>query len=163
LNYFAITRSSGPAVIAATESVNAKATTSNTSLPSTATTTLVFSSKSWDTHNAYSTSTGQYTIPVSGKYQIAGAFHTGTTGSLTVSQEITLIANQSGSASNTSAVGRFTAQSTSAVDASASGSTLFSCLAGDLIWLTVYNGTGNTITLSNTATDNFITITRIGN
>lgn len=68
-NFFMVERLSGPAVVAATESVNARYTTSTSSISSSAT-AVKFTTKSFDSHNAYSTSTGLYTVPVSGKYQI---------------------------------------------------------------------------------------------
>jgi len=158
-----IQRLSGPAVVAATESVNAKATTSNTAVTTGATTTVVFSASVFDSHNQYSTSTGKYTIPVSGKYKISGAIYSSNSGTLAVSQEMRLIANQSGSVSTTATVGRLSAQGTNAIGMGISGSSLFNCLAGDQLWFTFYNGTGNTITLNNAAADNFICIERIGN
>ncbi|CAN5950512.1 unnamed protein product [Sphagnum jensenii] len=73
---FSVTRVSGPAVVAATESVNGRyhgVTATITSSLSTAT----YSTKDFDSHNAYSS--GTLTIPVSGKYQInAGLSITGT-------------------------------------------------------------------------------------
>lgn len=160
---FSLTRVSGPSAIAASESITAKATTSSTAITTGATTVVVFSSVAFDTHNQYSTSTGKYTVPVSGKYQISGAIYSSSTGGLAVSQEMRLIANQSGSVSTTSIVDRLSAQGTSGFGMGISGSTLFNCLAGDQIWFTFFNGTGNTITLNNAAADNFICIERIGN
>jgi len=69
-----IMRVSGPAVVTATESVSAFYTTANTtpisgSLAS-GTAVVAYTSKVKDTHNAYNTTTGVYTIPVSGSYSI---------------------------------------------------------------------------------------------
>ena len=70
-NYFTISRVCGPAVIAATESVNAKYYMSaNTSV--TANTQFNFDTKVFDSHNATTTGSGtwKYTAPVSGTYNI---------------------------------------------------------------------------------------------
>lgn len=63
-------RLSGPSAIAATESVNARLSGD----PASATTTnpIIFPTADYDTHGAYNVSTGLYTVPVSGKYQVSG-------------------------------------------------------------------------------------------
>jgi len=67
-----IFRLSGPSVIAATESVNAKYYSCTSSISSTLG-TMTYATKVFDSHNAYSG--GIYTLPVSGKFQInAGIF-----------------------------------------------------------------------------------------
>jgi len=68
-----IKRLSGPATIAASESVGFKATVTTTSIPSGATQPMVFSNVVYSTHGAYSASTGVFKAPVSGKYQCNGA------------------------------------------------------------------------------------------
>jgi len=68
--YFEMERVSGPSVIAATESVNMRYHASTTTVTGTAG-AVTFSTKDYDTHNAYSGST--YTVPVSGKYQVNSA------------------------------------------------------------------------------------------
>lgn len=162
-SYVKIERLSGPSVIAASESINAKATTSSTAITSLATTTIVFSASVFDSHGCYSTSTGKYTVPISGKYVISGAVYSNNGGTNGASTEFRLIANQSGSVSTTSIVGRHVVQTTSLTGVQLSGSTIFNCLAGDQIWFTVFNGGVSTITLSTSGADNFICIERIGN
>jgi len=137
--------------------IAAKATTSNTSIATTATTNVIFSASVYDTNAGYSTSTGKYTVPITGYWKVTGIVTTQNTGTMTVSQQIKLTANQSGSVSTTSTLGEFSAQTTSAVGAFPNGSTTFYAQAGDLLWLTVTNGTGNTITLDNTSTNNYVT------
>jgi hypothetical protein len=162
-NYFQIERVSGPATIAASESVNAKATAASTSLPSGSTTNIVFSTVEFDTHGSYNNSTGIYTVPVSGKYAISGVVYSTSSGGLTITQEVRLIANQTGSTSRSQVINRFVAASTSAQQVSISGDTVFNCIAGDQIRLTVFNGTGNTITLNGGSNDNLFMIERLGN
>lgn len=68
-----ISRLSGPATIAASESVGFKATVTTTSIPSGTTQPMVFSNVVYSTHGAYNASTGVFKAPVSGKYQCNGA------------------------------------------------------------------------------------------
>jgi hypothetical protein len=58
--------------------VNAKYSLNATiGIPTTTITTVLFDTKSYDTHSAYNTSTGIYTVPVSGKYSVSASFFTG--------------------------------------------------------------------------------------
>jgi hypothetical protein len=66
--YFQVQRLSGPSIIAATESVNGKYVNSSSAI-TTSFGTVIYSTKVYDTHNAYNASTGTLTVPVSGKYQ----------------------------------------------------------------------------------------------
>jgi hypothetical protein len=71
-SWFSIQRVTGPAVIAATESVNASYSASGTqSINNNSSTAVsILTSKNWDSHNAFNTANGTYTAPVSGKYQM---------------------------------------------------------------------------------------------
>lgn len=72
-SWVSINRLSGPSVIAATESVNMSYfNTAGTSIANTGDNNVPFATKAFDSHNAYNTSTGIYTIPVSGKYSVTG-------------------------------------------------------------------------------------------
>ncbi len=64
-----IYRLSGPSVIAASETVAARYGDISNSI-GTGATTAFYSTKVYDTHNAYNTTTGVYTVPVSGKYRV---------------------------------------------------------------------------------------------
>lgn len=57
----------GPAQIAASESVSFSSNTSTTAASTS--TPFIYTVKDHDTHNAYSTVTGKFTAPISGKYQ----------------------------------------------------------------------------------------------
>jgi hypothetical protein len=52
---------------------------SGTTIANDSTTTIKYDSKSYDTHNAYNTSTGVFTVPKAGKYLICAAYHLNTT------------------------------------------------------------------------------------
>jgi len=70
--YGGFSRKSGPSVIAATESVNCKYTLSG-NLAVGAGGVIIFNTKVYDSHNAFSTSTGKFTAPVSGTYRVSTA------------------------------------------------------------------------------------------
>lgn len=79
-NYLSIQRISGPAQIAASESVSALYTGAPpTGSIGSAENLITFGTKVKDSHSAYNTSTGEYTIPVSGVYSISAAFRAVTT------------------------------------------------------------------------------------
>ena len=61
-----IERISGPSAIAASESVSFSANTSTTAATTSA--PFIYTVKEHDSHGAYSTSTGKFTAPISGKY-----------------------------------------------------------------------------------------------
>lgn len=65
---FSLNRLSGPAVVTATESVNARIGGTATSVTS-GTPTVVFTTTTFDSHNAYLS--GTYTFPVSGKFRFS--------------------------------------------------------------------------------------------
>ncbi len=68
-NWVTFERLSGPAVISATESVNARYTnTAGTSIANSGDVVVPFATKDYDSHNAFVTDT--YTVPVSGTYQV---------------------------------------------------------------------------------------------
>ncbi len=152
-----INRVCGPSVIAATESVNARYFSSTTSI-SGSLATIVYATKGFDSHNAYNNSTGIYTCPVSGKYQVNSGI--ATAGTIALNNALDMQVQQSGSSSQISE---------SLVDAAGAVSNLgtsvsdtFYCLAGDTIKVQVSSGaTLPTIVSSNNK--NFFSITRVGN
>lgn len=85
--YMQITRVSGPSQIAATESVNASYTSTNGAAIGTSYSALAFNVKNYDSHGAYNPSTGSYTCPVSGKYEVSSIITTASV-TLTTAQQI---------------------------------------------------------------------------
>lgn len=159
-NFFVVERLSGPAVVAATESVNASYdTAAGQSIPTNSATTVVFGSKNYDSHNAMNASTGVYTVPVSGKYQVMGGIYTSTSITATATDcQLQCIHNGGlNLATNNPKSG------TTAAPLSVSGSFLLSCSAGDTISLSVLQTTGSAQTLLSSAPYNFFNILRVGN
>lgn len=74
-NYFMIERLSGPSAIAASETVNAIANCSTgQSIPNGAYTPIIFNNIERNTHGAYNSSNGTFTVPVSGLYRVSGSY-----------------------------------------------------------------------------------------
>lgn len=64
-------RLSGPSAIAASETVKIRATTSaGQSIANAATPTIIFGTKTYDSHGTFNSSTGIFTAPVSGNYSV---------------------------------------------------------------------------------------------
>lgn len=153
-SYLSIARLSGPAVIAATDSVNAAYTGTATSLTNNTTITIVYSTKVKDTHNAYSA--GTYTIPVSGQYLI-NASMTIVDAAAVVARVISIkrLGTTIGYAEWDNAAAT---NSTKTLGAFAS----YPCNAGDTITVTGLQNTGGNITPNNDTGTQF-SIIRVGN
>jgi hypothetical protein len=102
VNALSINRLSGPSVIAATESVNARYN-QPTNVSVTASSAFAYSTKNFDTHSAYNTSTGIYTVPVSGKYQVIARLFIGANQYLNVFVNGTAMSQGDSSGSTTAA------------------------------------------------------------
>jgi hypothetical protein len=78
--FFHIAKRSSPQTVLETETVAARYTSnSGQTFNATTNTTILFDNLVKDTHNSYNTSTGVYTVPVSGFYQINAKFGTNST------------------------------------------------------------------------------------
>lgn len=75
LNNFSVSRKSGPAQIAASESVSFLANTSTTAATTSA--PFIYSTVESNSHGAYSSSTGKFTAPMSGVYHFDAVNYTG--------------------------------------------------------------------------------------
>lgn len=155
-NYFTVERLSGPSVIAATESVNARYNTSSTSI-TTGGNTVVYTSKTYDSHNAYNTSTGAYTCPVSGKYSISAAIQFV---GFTLATNAVIVLNIIKNGSSYSQISQ-TAGSGSSLNWQTWGSDTVQCNAGDVITLAASNSSGTEALVGNA--NNYFAIERVGN
>lgn len=159
-NNLSIFRLSGPAVIAATETVAAIyfVTSASTTIPNITATNIPNLTKTLDTHNAMNTSTATYTAPVSGTYsfsvQLDIAGFTINTG------EIGIQINKNGSVytQNYSSIGAATQEGHIITG-------LVHMLAGDTLNAQYYQSNGGARTLSDATGGggNFFHISRIGN
>jgi len=141
---FAIFRLSGPAVVQATETVAAslQLSTSTAAIANSTDTKIPFDVKIFDTHNAFSTSTNSYTVPVTGTYHIHGAYlWKGTTS--TADYRTTLNKNSS--------LLRAQYQPSKSGTANLAHGVTFDYLeklnAGDVIYVTCYQSTGGALAI----------------
>lgn len=148
-----IMRLSGPAVIAATESVNARYFASATAITGSLA-TVVWTTKDFDSHNAMAS--GLYTIPVSGKYEVN--LNVQVTGTIALNSAIDAQLQK-----NTVAISEFQSYAGGAMTAqNAQLSDIISCNAGDVIRLQLSSSaTLPVIAASNTKV--FFSISRVGN
>jgi hypothetical protein len=162
LNSISINRLSGPAVIAATESVNCYYSGTTGQTIGTSAAAIIYNTKGYDSHTAFNTSTGKYTVPVSGKYRVTGAIQISAT-TATVGSNVYLSLGQNATAEQTD-ISQFSYQTTSSVPGRINGSIEVNCLAGDTIYLSVLRDSGVTsTTLGTGSAGSFIAISRIGN
>lgn len=153
VNYISIHRLSGPSVIAATESVNARYFASSTAL-SGSLATIVYSSKDFDSHGAYSA--GTFTVPVSGKYQVIAAIALASV-TVTVGNSTDIQIQKNGTA-----ISEVTYSDAASSSPQPFISDIINCLAGDTLRVQVSSSTTSpSITASNSR--NYLSIARVGN
>ncbi len=145
-----------------TRVVAARYTSSTTAVTTGATSTVIFPTIDFDTHGAYNSSTGVFTVPISGKYRVSSSIYSSSTGTLVVTQEFFTNAKLTGSASKSPRTGEWVAQATTAQALGiAGGAVILNCQAGDSLVLEFQNGGNNTITMDGNANRNWITIERL--
>ena len=157
VNFFMVERLSGPAVVAATESVNMNYTTSSALTIGTTLTTLALGTKNFDSHNAYNTTTGVYTVPVSGKYRVSATVTTAAV-NLTTAQIFSAQLQKNGTGFITTQIPGNGASSISYCN---DVSQTVSCNTGDTISLAALANTATTTYASSGAT--VLSLERIGN
>lgn len=156
-----IKRLSGPAQIAASESVNCRYTTSAGQVIATGAGSVVdFGTKDYDTHGAVTTGASwKFTAPISGKYSVkAMVYYEGT--SWTVADK-TINLRKNGSLNQYLTVETPDAGLTKFLAISGSGT--INLLAGEYIDLVTSHGEASTKALNITSTLNWVTIERVGN
>ena len=148
-----INRLSGPATIAATESVNARYYASATGI-SGSLATISWTTKDYDSHAAMSA--GTYTVPVSGKYEVSaalllsGTFILNNTSIMEIQKNGTVVSRQTQYAG-----GAITQYKSEICD-------IIPCIAGDTLRIQQSNS-GTTPAIVSSNFDNFISIARLGN
>lgn len=160
--FLQVKRLSGPSVVAASESVSAiYQTSAGQSIPHNSATVVVFGTKIFDSHSAMNASTGVFTCPVSGEYQLSAAFYFSTAITATAT-DIQTIAYKNGVAylgvNNTKS-------GTAAAPLTTSGTIRIRCNAGDTLSCAVLQSNSATTaqTLLANAAFNWVAISRVGN
>ena len=148
-----IDRVSGPATVAASESVNMRYYASITGI-SGSETVIVYSTKDYDSHNAYSA--GTYTVPVSGKYSITSAL--APLGTYVLNTAVVLKIFLSGTAK--SEIDYFAGGAVTSIPVMISDS--LNCVAGDTIQIKL-SSTASSPTIASSNFRNYIEIYRVGN
>jgi hypothetical protein len=153
-NWVTFERLSGPATVAASESIvaiyNGSSTTVGTSL-----TQIAYSTKVKDSHNAYNSSTGVYTIPTSGTYNVSAAFCYTDSNTSVVSRNVSVYQNGV-------AVLTYAKETPGAASAAVSYPVngLISCNAGDTIAI---KGVASVSVALGAGVTNYFCINRVGN
>lgn len=146
-------RQSGPAVVAASNSVSARYYGSSTSI-SGSDTTITYSIKDWDQTESYSS--GTYICPISGKYQINAALQMLATYALNNAAAIAIYKNGSIVSQSAQVAGGNTTSMYASI------SDIVSCNAGDAITIRA-NSTGTSPSINSSNSRNFFSISRAGN
>lgn len=157
-----IERLSGPSAIAASESVNARYTTTAGQSVSNASLTIIdFGTKDFDSHGAVTTGASwKFTAPISGKYRVTANLTTTSTGNFSAAEYIENRIYKNGSIYAAKLQSDFNGStSNKSVQISAS----INLLAGDYIDIREYQTSGGSMPLESASGYNWIDIERVGN
>ena len=159
---FTIFRLSGPAVAAATESVNMRYTTSaGSTLTKSATNIVTFATKDYDSHSAWN-GTDTYTCPVSGVYRVSTSLLIASGLTWAAGDYVELDVLKNGSAINSTVNPQQASHTTFATGLI---SCSVKCVAGDALKIQCFPqkaSTGNVV-LNNSGSNNWLCIEREGN
>ena len=115
--------------------------------------------KEFDTNNAYNTSTGTYTVPVSGVYEVGAGIVAGSIAG-TSTQAILLQVWKNGSLFTT--IDRFQFQLNTSLILTLNGSTLISANATDYFYVVIFNSTISTTGLDGSSDGNYVFFNKVG-
>jgi hypothetical protein len=168
-SHLEIQRLSGPATIAATETVSAKyVSNSASSMTNDIATRIDFAQKSWDTHSAVTPTVGgwKFVAPVSGIYQISSGIIINVTLANTVAFSMDMSLEKiaiSGSSTVDTKMSRIDTFGTGNSFPGISGTVTIRLLAGEGCRITAKQTSGATRSTTGSSTENYVTVDRIGN
>lgn len=141
--------------------IAAKYNSSGTSATNSSTTVLVFSTKEYDTTNSFNTSTGVYTVPIAGTYQVCAYFQaSGATGTGAVNDVETMRVQKN--SADVSYMAFFTAQTTTALTRNLNGCSSVSAAVNDTLDVAINNPDSTFIGVNN-AQGTWVSFLRVGN
>jgi hypothetical protein len=156
-DFFMVSKLAGPSAIAAAESVNATySTTAAQSITTGSSQAIVFGTKEFDTHNAMNSSTGAYTVPMAGKYEVNVQIRYA---SSTNASESSARIGLNGTDVASGGFHMWTGVSHSPL---VSVNKTINCVVGDVITGRAFRTVG-TVALTSVAIENYISIKRVGN
>lgn len=117
------------------------------------------STKIFDTHNAYNTTTAIFTAPISGIYRASSAFQFVNDANWSINEIARLQLYKNGS--QVSTLGTWTCQATASQVSSASGSALVQVNAGDTLEVRLFQNSGATAGLQTDGNNNYTNFERI--
>jgi hypothetical protein len=159
---FSINRLSGPAVVAASESVNCRYTnTAGTTLTKSANNTVPFATKDYDTHGAWVTNT--FTAPMAGKYAVKANINIAAGATWASSDYVEVDVWKNGSTHTVMVQSIYAADAASVKPGFVSATV--NCVAGDTITINCFpnKASAGNVTLNSSTGLNSISIERIGN
>jgi len=157
-------RISGPATIAASESVNClyESDTARSISHSAATTgQFLMEDKIFDSHGSYSTTTAIFTSPVSGKYRVGAMVALAANASWDRNETLEIYLYKNGSLNRV--MGGLYAQVVNTLIMETVGTTIVACLAGDTLEVRIFQNSGGAISTDATPQRNWVSYERIGN
>lgn len=161
--HVSIERISGPATVAATESVIAQYGSSTATSFASNGIIFNFDTREIDSHSAVTTGASwKFTAPVSGTYEISSKYTTAAAASSGVDKYRIQELFKNGSTAS-KFVSSESSTTTTSYTKSASGSTLITLLAGDYIDLRTLSNDATAHTLNSSTSSNWISIRRVGN
>lgn len=155
-----ISRLSGPEAISASESVNCKFTKISQSVNNGNTDVISGVTKVYDSHGGLNTTSGVYTVPVSGKYRVSGNI-VSTSTAWTVGTGRYAALKVTGT--QTEFLGYGTVWASITTFLTAGGGSTLDLVAGNTISFSIDNSSGSTYTQSGATSDNHFQIERVGN
>jgi uncharacterized protein (UPF0333 family) len=155
---FHVERLSGPSQIAASDSVSASYSSAAGQTVSNASPIFIGGTKNWDNTSSYNTSTGEFTCPIAGEFEIEGLFQINSV-AYVAGNAFSFRIFVDGSSVKDAAVYRATASTTGTREVF--GTTSVKCLAGQKITIRLYSDVSTALSTASTA--NHFTIRKVGN
>jgi hypothetical protein len=105
--------------------------------------------------NSFNTTTNEFTVPISGKYHISAFIIWN--GSAAAASDVQLRVHKNG------AFDTFLWRGSGHTTLNTGGSSTFNLAAGDTISISVYQNSGSSLSIQNSAGNSYFTIERVGN